>query len=492
MPRSLRRIALPLLFVFLQLSLAAPTAAASGRERSGLGQHRAPTAVLRGLERWIGAVAEHEPGERDAALALVSPWTGADLGSLLAEGLLPLLRECGRSVRDDLRTAAGVSAPRRRGGRLTDAELSFVRMLSDRLCRVEGGLVRETPPGAIDHLLRGGAILHGDVAMTALPDPETGEWPAGEAPRLPSAGSGARMSMLDDGTQTLVPNSAAAHWAMARLLLDQLRADPSDAEPAPARDPMVRSWYRATLAFMAAVPYVDTTHLERAEELFGDDSVVHLLIGSMHEWMASDAVQRAIQVANRPTLMGEPRGRPRVVTRFPVGSTRAELRRARGHFERAVRLDPALAEARLRHGRVLALTGNHQEAAVELRRAVAADPGPPLAYYANLFLGAEEEALGRLTEAGEAYHRAAALHPEAPTPRLALSHLMRRQGNHDEAFRLIRLVLAPGNDPVAAADPMRRYARSAGRRVKELLRDMVRLYLEAAPAGGQRAAEMLQ
>ena len=115
------------------------------------------------------------------------------------------------------------------------------------------------------------------------------------------------------------------------------------------------------------------------------------------------------------------------------------------------------------------------------RQAVAPEQEPLLAYYANLFLGAQEEALGRLTEAREAYRRAASFYPDAPTPRIALSHLMRRQGNRDEALRLIGEVLAPPSKPSASSDPMRRYHRWAGRHVKTMMADMVRLYLDAAP-----------
>jgi tetratricopeptide (TPR) repeat protein len=278
---------------------------------------------------------------------------------------------------------------------------------------------------------------------------------------------------------------------MARLLLDQVRADPSDTEPSPARDPMVRSWYRATLAFMAAIPYIDATHFDRAEELFGDDAVVHLLIGSMREWMASDTVQRAIEEAKRQAQSADPRGWPRITPRFPVGSAGAELGRSRRHLERAVRLDASLTEARVRLGRVLGLAGKHRDAAAELRQAVAAEPEPLLAYYAHLFLGAEEEAVGRLTEAREAYGHAASLYPDAPTPRIALSHLMRQQGNRDQALRLIGEVLAPRSEQSARSDPMRRYHRSAGRHVKTMSREMVRLYLEAAPKSGRHGTDLL-
>lgn len=478
MPRILHRGMLPPFVLSLLMSLGFGAAAAGGGGRADAGRQEAPSVTLEALESWLRAVDEHQPGARDAPLALVSRLSGSGLGALLAEGLLPLLRACDRPVRQNLRTVGGITTPRPRRDGLSDSEIAFIRELARGLAQ----------PGAVDRVLRGGAILHADAAMTALPAPETGAWPPAGSPRAHRpAASGSQVSILADGTHTLASNRAAAHWAMARLLLDQVRADPSDPEASPARDPMVRSWYRATLAFMAALPYVDTTHLDRAEELFGDDAVVHLLIGSMHEWMASDTVQRAIEVANRPTLLGEPRGRPGIASRFPVGSTRAELGRARRHLERAVRLDGSLIEARVRLGRVRGLTGNHRDAAAELRRAVAAEPEPLLAYYALLFLGAEEEALGRLAEAREAYGSAGSLYPGATTPRLALSQLLRRQGDREEALRLIGEVLSPASERSARSDPMRRYHRSAGRHVRAMLRETARLYLEALTHPGRRA-----
>lgn len=482
MPRNLRWEALPPLVVFLQMSLGLGATAAAASEQSDVPRTEAPSPNLAALETWLGAVDEHQPGVRDAPIATVSQWSGVDLGALLAEGLLPLLRACDRPVRQNLRTVAGITTPRRRD-RLTPTEEAFIRRLAVGLCRFDSGLARAPQPGALDHMLRAGAILHGDAAMMALPDPETGVWPtAGSSRARRAAASRSSMSMLNDGTQMLVPNTAAAHWGMARFLLDQVRASPSDTAPSPARDPTIRSWYRATLAFMAAIPYVDTTHLGRAEELFGDDAVVRLLVGSMHEWMASDTVQLAVEGSK-----GQ-----RTASRFPVGSTRAELGRARSHLERAVRLDASLIEARVRLGRVLGLMDNHQEAAAELRQAVASEPEPLLAYYAHLFLGAEEEALGRFAEARSAYRQAAALYPDAPTPRIALSHLMRRQGKRDEARRLIGEVLAPRPVASASSDPMRRYRRSAGRHLDTLMEELVKLHSEAAPKREGPTASPLQ
>ena len=139
MPRNLRWEALPPLVVFLQMSLGVGTAAASVTEQSDVRQSEAPSPALAALETWLGAVDEHQPGVRDAPIATVSQWSGVDLGALLAEGLLPLLRACDRPVRQNLRTVAGITTPRRRD-RLTPTEEAFIRRLAVGLCRFDRGL----------------------------------------------------------------------------------------------------------------------------------------------------------------------------------------------------------------------------------------------------------------------------------------------------------------------------------------------------------------
>jgi hypothetical protein len=69
---------------------------------------------------------------------------------------------------------------------------------------------------------------------------------------------------------------------------------------------------------------------------------------------------------------------------------------------------------------------------------------------------------------------------------------MRRQGNRDDALHLIGEVLAPRPEQSVNSDPMRRYARAAGRQAKAMLLEMARLYLEAAPKSERRATDPLQ
>ncbi len=80
--------------------------------------------------------------------------------------------------------------------------------------------------------------------------------------------------------------------------------------------------------------------------------------------------------------------------KFEISSRRSELRDAESLFRKALKAQPDHLEARIRLARVLGLRGEHAEAEALLRKAVADAKEPLLQYYAQLFLGAEKEALG--------------------------------------------------------------------------------------------------
>ena len=70
-----------------------------------------------------------------------------------------------------------------------------------------------------------------------------------------------------------------------------------------------------------------------------------------------------------------------------------------------------------------------------------------------LFLGVEEQLLGRLDLAGESFDKAAGLYPRAQSPYLALSQLARRSGDRLGAHRAIQQVLALSADDREREDP---------------------------------------
>jgi tetratricopeptide (TPR) repeat protein len=136
-----------------------------------------------------------------------------------------------------------------------------------------------------------------------------------------------------------------------------------------------------------------------------------------------------------------------------VRSRNEELRQAQAFFRQALKIDPGFTEARIRLGRVLELLGRTQEAATELRRAVAGVDDSRLRYCAELFLGQAEQALSRADAAREAFERAATLFPRAQSARLALSQLARQHGDRTGALGAIQQVLSLHGDELNRPDP---------------------------------------
>jgi tetratricopeptide (TPR) repeat protein len=221
----------------------------------------------------------------------------------------------------------------------------------------------------------------------------------------------------------------------------------------------VRLWYVATSAYGQR----HERHVrqeERAVELFPHDAEVLFLAGSLHETFASPRMQRLARSLRLPA--GVTHG---------IGSEEAELRQAEQRLRRAVESRPAFTEARIRLGRVLHLRGRPEPAVRELERALAglsagrargADDGL-LAYYAEMFLGAAQEARGRLDRARSAYTRAAALYPDAPSPRLALSRLALSANDRTAALEALGQALRPPAEGEARDDPLWRYHVVQGR-----------------------------
>ena len=239
------------------------------------------------------------------------------------------------------------------------------------------------------------------------------------------------------------------------MLLDNVRRQID--KPSPGRDDMVRLWYRATAAWMQNREDHDTDHLNHGRSLFPDDADILFLSGCQHETYASPEIQSAMRAAVIPTGV-----------RIDIGSDRAELRQAENFFRRALAINPSLVEARLRLGRVLSLLERHADAVVELRATIDATRDELLRYYGQLFLGAAEEALGKLDAARDAYEAAAALFPGAQSPRIALSALARRRGDRATAWKALERVFHPPDDS-EREDPWWAYHVAQTRDVDDLL-----------------------
>jgi tetratricopeptide (TPR) repeat protein len=306
-------------------------------------------------------------------------------------------------------------------------------------------------------ILRRAALLHADVVMLA---PSTAAQPAPADAAVRTIGPQSVRVTTSDGIDRHVQR-VGVNWDIGRRLLDAVRP-PGERMPHPERDRMVHDWYRATSAWMIWNENHDTKHVDRAREIFPNDPDILFLSGCQHEAYARPLIQSAVQTAVLPTGFS-----------IDVDSARLELRRAESFFRGALSQDPAHAEARLRLGRTLGLLDRHADAASELRAASESLADAGQRYYSALFLGAEEEALGRFEAARAAYGRARQGYPRAQSPYLALSELARRTGDRAGALRATEEMFDLSKDP-ARNDPWWSYFVVGARNAEDWLDELRR------------------
>lgn len=379
------------------------------------------------LRDWVRAVHRHVPGETDAALLSIAAWSRTEIEAAWvdAQAFVAI-------VRDPNANAFYVQPSGERAvlrAFTTRPDLEAMRELANQV-RLDG----------LNQFLKRAAILHSDVAQQFQINADVAPPQAMWSPRR-------FVVQTDDGQQTGM-NGGIVHWEFGRVLLDFV-VDAS-------RDDFVRSWYRASMAFKLALEELDTPHFVRALDIVPNDPVIRFLHGVLHDAFAHPSVQSVVEAAKLP---------PRV--RLDVLSEANELRQAESEYRRAIELDTNYAEARLRHGRVLARQGRHNDAAAQLRQALPGLREPMMEYYGRLFLGAEEEALGRTNEARALYLQAAKLYPRAQAPRMALSQLAHKSGNRAAARETLDAWFERGSQISFEDDPWWTYMRAAGRMADE-------------------------
>ena len=430
------------------------------------------------LERWLEAVDVHEPGEEDAALDEAASWTTGDLRMLWGDvRALTILLRNRRAARflipDGGKTIEVLYAPslirRMRllacaaAGRLAQPDCMALRAVLElspamRQLAEHAGEDRART-GEDNYILRRAAVLHADVEVLA---PSAA--PPAAAPRPAAPVLGPKQIRIDtsDGV-SLDVREVGIHWELGRAVLDQVI--PKGAErPQPGRDAMVRDWYRASSAWMQHIESHDTQHIDRGRDIFPSDPGLLFLSGTLHETYARAEIQSTVRAAVVPAGFS-----------LDILAPRVELRRAESFFRGALAHAPDMAEAHLRLGRVLGLQGQHGDAIVELRRALGLlGDDDELRYDAELFAGAEEEALGRYDAARDEYARAQALFPGAQSPLVALSQLARRRGDRAAALAAIQQLFdLPPPGAEGRDDPWWNYHKAQARNAQALV-DAVR------------------
>lgn len=342
------------------------------------------------LETWVAAVRGHRTGANDAHVLTAASLPRPQLFAIYTD--LKAIRE---RLGDALRVRAlprGFRDEISYGGRRVR-----IAVLRDML----GVSEDDAAAGNLNELTRRGALLHADVAYHA-------------PPVLATAASASEAAVLLQDGQQVGYEYSGVHWEFARMLLDLT-------VPGPSEDPDVRRWYVAAAELMRRQYShgYGAPQLQRARKLFADDARVQFLSGCLHEALAAPRVQGFLRVAE--------------VNRWDISGAGDETRRAESFFKRAVELAPGDDEARIRYGRALLLRGRPADAVGHLRLALERTTEPTLVYFAALFLGDAEQALGDRAAAQAAYEHAQAQFPDAQSPYLALAQLARRFGDRSGA-----------------------------------------------------------
>lgn len=391
------------------------------------------------LQVWSRAVWEHNPGEFDATVRTIAAWPESDLAEVRAGIWAIATLVSGGPKPGAMIRFTGFNQEINPGSRVAAfSNLRSIRM-ADVSDLVSLPLERRTSPGnetGITHFMQLAAMLHTDVVMLSEP-------PSGLSRPQSSLAQSTPAGRIMDGEVTgWVPGPI--HWEIGRIALRGVR-------PLPKSDPVVAAWYRATSAYLVSrrqYGYLET-HLAQGRAILPEDAHLQLYNGVLHEAYASSVVQEALQA------LGTGRFQP------TAQSAAYELEQAARYFRRALELDPGLDIARVHLGRVLGLRGRHEQAAGELRHALSSLTDTRQRYYAELFLGAEEQALGRTPEAKGALDRANRLFPNAQAPYLALGQLAWQSADRAGAQVAFERLAALPRDLADREDPWWSYPVSA-------------------------------
>jgi hypothetical protein len=299
-------------------------------------------------------------------------------------------------------------------------------------------------------VLRRGAMLHVDVALLGEAVATGYLFPVYDRN---GPGPPPHPFLILDGTGVR-RGVSQTHLEFARALIAKLSPQ--------AKATYGTRWYAVTAALLALRRnFSDLAyHLEVARLAVPSSPELLLAAGCLHEMFAGSMAQAAQKSS------------PRV----QVGDRDDNLRRAETYFSRALAQNPDVVEALLRRGRVRGQLNRHGEAVLDLQRARRLTADRHQSYYIRLFLGREEELLGRIDEARLHFEAAAALFPHAQSPRVSLSRLAADRGDMSRARQALDdgLRTEPGD---YADDPWWIYDLGPGRYASAMAKELYELTL---------------
>jgi VWFA-related protein len=247
----------------------------------------------------------------------------------------------------------------------------------------------------------------------------------------------AAMCLLETEVAFLGGEEALSRLALARRLLKLCGVG----HLAPG---FAQAWYVAVAGYLQGeFRLADLMlHIEDGVRQFPSDAGVLVTAGMFYELLASPALELPAPPVKR---RADPSGLT-MTSAFPTGAedqySRLSAARQTGFaqaedfYRRALLGDGRDAEAHLRLGRVLYLTGRSEAALGELRTA-AQSPKLRVRYLASLFEARMHESTGRMDLAGECYRESIRACPNCLTAGVALSHIQRLSGQTEEAARTL-------------------------------------------------------
>jgi tetratricopeptide (TPR) repeat protein len=443
---------------------------------SGLQAQRPTTQSAAALQRWVDAVNAHRPGRPDASVERVTAMSYADR----------------RELNASMQMFLGVLRGHPFGTRNT-AEKS-VSALARRML--------ESPGFAV--FLERAAVLHSDAVVFAdkFPSPPD-DGPASTGSIVTTDSNGGlqgrrrseppppllwneRVMLTRDGQ---VFGETVSNWNLpfARSLLDLLFKETThEVAPGPcdgaacagtlrgtggmtrADFEFVGQWYHAVAAYLFAngMNGDATSHLGHAALVLPNDPRVLFDRATYAETLGLPIYQAVSGDPSATHFNGSYANVP------AEDKTNADAERL---YRRALDVDPAYLEARVRLARLLELRGQHDAAASEVAKALESQPSGVVGFYAHIVAGRIASARGRYDEALRSYRDAFGIYPTAQSAMLGASQAALMLADVPQA--LAPLVPLGADAAALDSDPWWDYQFGAGRDVNDL---MAALWVRAA------------